>query len=76
MHPVYSGFIQFFTGTAMVLLSPLLLLLALGAGLPLAIHRARREEILLSERFGSRYADFAERRRWRRIVPTFVPFGF
>jgi protein-S-isoprenylcysteine O-methyltransferase Ste14 len=76
MHPVYSGFIQFFTGTALVLLSPLLLLLALGAGLPLAIHRARREEFLLSQRFGSRYAEFAERRRWRRIVPTFVPFGF
>lgn len=76
MHPAYSGFVQFFTGSALVLLSPLLLLLALGAGLPLAIHRARREELLLSQRFGARYAEFAERRRWRRIVPTFVPFGF
>lgn len=76
MHPAYSGFIQFFTGSAVVLLSPLLLVLALGAGLPLAIHRARREEILLAQRFGSRYAEFAERRRWRRIVPTFLPFGF
>lgn len=76
MHPVYSGFIQFFTGTSLVLLSPLLLVLALGAGLPLALHRARREEVLLSQRFGPRYAEFAARRRWRRIVPTFVPFGF
>jgi protein-S-isoprenylcysteine O-methyltransferase Ste14 len=76
MHPVYSGFIQFFTGTALVLLSPLLMALALGAGLPLAMHRARREEILLLQRFGSRYAEFAESRRWRRFIPTFVPFGF
>jgi protein-S-isoprenylcysteine O-methyltransferase Ste14 len=76
MHPAYSGFIQFFTGSALVLLSPLLLVLALGAGLPLAMHRARREEILLGERFGPRYTEFAQRRRWRRIVPTFVPFGF
>lgn len=76
MHPAYSGFIQFFTGSAFVVLSPLMLVLTLGGGLPLALHRARREEILLTERFGARYTEFARSRRWRRIVPTVFPFGF
>lgn len=76
MHPAYSGFIQFFTGSALVVLSPLILVLAVGVGMPLIVHRARREEVMLTERFGSRYTDFARSRRWRRIVPTFVPFGF
>jgi protein-S-isoprenylcysteine O-methyltransferase Ste14 len=76
MHPAYSGFIQFFTGGALVVLSPLMLVLTLGVGLPLVLHRARREEIMLMERFGSRYTEFARNRRWRRIVPAFFPFGF
>jgi protein-S-isoprenylcysteine O-methyltransferase Ste14 len=76
MHPAYSGFIQFFTGSALVVLSPLILVLALAVGLPLAVHRARREEAILTERFGSKYIEFAQNLRWRRIVPTFLPFGF
>jgi protein-S-isoprenylcysteine O-methyltransferase Ste14 len=76
MHPAYSGFVQFFIGSAFAALSPLMLVLTLGLGLPLALHRARREEVLLMERFGSRYTEFARSRRWRRIVPTFFPFGF
>jgi protein-S-isoprenylcysteine O-methyltransferase Ste14 len=76
LHPVYSGYVQFLLGTAIVAVSPAALVVVGSLTIPLLVHRALYEERLLLERFGQAYEDLAVSRSWRRIVPTFIPIGF
>lgn len=76
LHPVYSGYAQFLLGTALVAVSPAVLVVVGSLTIPLLVHRAKYEERLLLDRFGRAYEDLAVSRSWRRIVPTFIPLGF
>ncbi len=75
MHPVYAGIVFFYVGSAVLTLSLPAGALTLGVVAPLLLRRARYEEALLEAQFGPSYREFAEARRWRRLVPTFIPFG-
>ena len=75
MHPVYSGIVHFLLGSAVLVLSLPCTVLTLATVAPLFWRRAKYEEQLLTEQFGSAYLDFAKERGWRRLVPTFVPVG-
>ncbi len=75
MHPAYSGIIQSLLGASLAMTS------LLGAGLvifvvaPLWLQRAKYEEKILIEALGQEYKDYAERTKWRRLVPRFIPIG-
>lgn len=75
MHPAYSGIIQSLLGASLATLSlsSALVLLALVA--PSWLKRARYEEKLLIEAFGKSYTDYADKLKWRRLVPSFIPIG-
>jgi len=75
MHPVYSGIVQALVGGALTCGSLPALALTTFAAAPLWLHRARYEERLLVDAFGSAYRDYAESVRWRRLVPSWLPFG-
>ncbi len=75
MHPVYAGIVFFYVGSAVLTLSLPAGAFTLGVVAPLLLRRARYEEALLEAQFGPSYREFAEARRWRRLVPTFIPFG-
>jgi protein-S-isoprenylcysteine O-methyltransferase Ste14 len=76
MHPMYSGFAQCLLGSALVALSPLAFAFTAGVTIPLLLRRARHEEALLREEFGARYAELESAAHGRRLVPSFIPFGF
>lgn len=75
LHPVYSGLVIFLLGSAVTTLSPVCALITAGLVAPLFWRRAKYEEVLLEREFGESYREYAQRLRWRRFVPTFVPFG-
>lgn len=75
LHPVYAGLVLFLLGSAVTALSPLNALVTLGLVAPLFLRRARYEESLLIDQFGQVYLAYARRLGWRRLIPSFIPFG-
>lgn len=75
MHPAYSGIIQCVLGASLAATSLLGVLIAVGLAAPLWLQRAKYEERLLIENLGQSYKDYAEKMRWRRLVPKFIPIG-
>lgn len=75
MHPCYSGIIQSLVGASVAGLSPLGLGFALFVVAPLWLRRAKYEEQLLVKTFGEKYNDYANKLKWRRLVPSFFPIG-
>ena len=75
MHPAYSGIIQSLVGSSIASLSPLSLSIALFLVAPLWLRRAKYEEALLIKTFGDNYKDYAQKLKWRRLVPSFFPIG-
>ncbi len=75
MHPAYSGIIQSLVGASLAAVSPASLLLAIFGVAPLWLNRAKYEERLLIQSFGSSYEDYARDLKWRRLVPGFFPIG-
>jgi protein-S-isoprenylcysteine O-methyltransferase Ste14 len=75
MHPAYSGIIQSLAGASIAALSPLCLGLTVLVIAPLWLRRAKYEEELLIKTFGDQYKDYAQRVKWRRLVPCFIPIG-
>jgi Putative protein-S-isoprenylcysteine methyltransferase len=75
MHPAYSGIIQSLVGASVAALSPLSLAIALFLVAPLWLRRAKYEEALLMKTFGDNYKDYAQKLKWRRLVPSFIPIG-
>jgi protein-S-isoprenylcysteine O-methyltransferase Ste14 len=76
LHPVYSGAAQALLGAGIASGSLLAIAVTVLLVAPLGYRRARYEETLLVDRFGEQYRRYAESVGWRRLVPTFVPFGF
>lgn len=76
LHPAYAGVAQALLGAGLASgwLPALAFTLAVVA--PLGLRRARYEEKLLLDRFGSLYESYARSIGWRRIVPRPIPFGF
>jgi len=74
MHPVYSGVVQFLFGSAITTLSPVCVLTTVGLVAPLLLRRARYEEQLLTEEFGTAYLEYAKQMNWRRFIPKTIPF--
>lgn len=75
MHPAYSGIIQSLLGASLAATSLTGVLFTLFLVAPLWLNRAKYEEKLLLESLGSSYKEYAERMRWRRLVPVFIPIG-
>jgi len=75
MHPAYSGIIQSLAGASVAALSPLCLTLTVLVIAPLWLRRAKYEEELLIKTFGDQYKDYAQKVKWRRLVPCFIPIG-
>jgi protein-S-isoprenylcysteine O-methyltransferase Ste14 len=75
MHPAYSGIIQSLAGASIAALSPLCLALTVLVIAPLWLRRAKYEEELLIKTFGDQYKDYAQKVKWRRLVPCFIPIG-
>ena len=73
LHPIYAGWVHFLLGSALTSLSPVGAVLVVGLVAPLFLHRAKYEELLLQEQFGPVFDEFAESRRWRRLIPRFPP---
>ena len=71
LHPIYAGWIHFLLGSALTSLSPVGAVLVVVLVAPLFLHRAKYEELLLQEQFGPVFDEFAESRRWRRLIPRF-----
>ncbi len=69
LHPIYAGWVHFLLGSALTSLSPVGAVLVVVLVAPLFLHRAKYEELLLQEQFGPVFAEFAESRRWRRLIP-------
>lgn len=76
LHPVYSGAGQALLGAGLASGSLVALAVTALLVIPLGYRRARYEEALLLRQFGEQYERYAESVGWRRLVPTFVPFGF
>jgi protein-S-isoprenylcysteine O-methyltransferase len=72
MHPVYAGIVHALAGAALALLSPLSAVVALCLVAPLFARRAKYEEALLTDAFGSAYTEYGERMGWHRFMPTFL----
>jgi protein-S-isoprenylcysteine O-methyltransferase Ste14 len=75
MHPAYSGIIQSLLGGSIASLSPLSLLITVAAIAPLWLRRAKYEEELLIKTFGDEYKAYAQKVKWRRLIPSFIPIG-
>jgi protein-S-isoprenylcysteine O-methyltransferase Ste14 len=75
MHPAYSGIIQSLFGASIAALSPLCLCITVFAIAPLWLRRAKYEEELLIKTFGDDYKNYAQKVKWRRLVPSFIPIG-
>jgi len=75
MHPAYSGIIQSSLGASVAALSPLCLGLTVLVIAPLWLRRAKYEEELLIKTFGDEYKDYAQKVKWRRLIPSFFPIG-
>ncbi|MBU6453233.1 MAG: isoprenylcysteine carboxylmethyltransferase family protein [Cyanobacteria bacterium REEB67] len=75
MHPAYSGIIQCSIGGSLASLSPLCLCLTLFVIAPLWLRRAKYEEELLIKTFGDEYKKYAQKLKWRRLIPKFIPIG-
>ncbi len=75
MHPAYSGIIQSLAGASIAALSPLCLGITVLVIAPLWLKRAKYEEELLIKTFGDEYKDYAQKVKWRRLVPCFIPIG-
>ena len=73
LHPIYAGWVHFLLGSALTSLSPVAATLVVVLVAPLFLHRAKYEEVLLQEQFGSEFEEFAESRQWRRFMPRFPP---
>ena len=73
LHPIYAGWVHFLLGSALVSLSPVVAALVVLLVVPLFLNRAKHEEVLLREQFGSAFDEFAESRGWRRLVPLLSP---
>ncbi len=73
LHPVYAGWVHFILGSAITSLSPVVAGLVVALVAPLFLHRAKYEEGLLREQFGRAFDEFAESRRWQRLIPRFPP---
>ncbi len=73
LHPIYAGWVHFLLGSALTSLSPVGAVLVVVLVAPLFLHRAKYEELLLQEQFGPVFDEFAESRRWRRLIPRFPP---
>ena len=69
LHPIYAGWIHFLLGSAITSLSPVVAVLVISVVAPLFLNRARYEEVLLREKFGHAFDEFAESRGWRRLIP-------
>jgi protein-S-isoprenylcysteine O-methyltransferase Ste14 len=76
MHPMYSGFVQCLLGSALVSLSLPAFLFTAGVTIPLLLKRARHEESLLRQEFGTRYSELESAAHGRRLIPSFIPIGF
>ncbi len=75
MHPAYSGIIQSLLGASLASTSiPLVLFTVCVVG-PLWLNRAKYEEKILLESLGDGYREYAEKMKWRRLVPKFIPIG-
>jgi protein-S-isoprenylcysteine O-methyltransferase Ste14 len=75
MHPAYSGIIQCLLGASLAATSIFCVLFTLFAVAPLWLKRAKYEEQLLLENLGQPYKEYGDEVKWRRLVPTFFPFG-
>jgi len=75
MHPAYSGIIQSSLGASITSLSPLCLGLTVLVIAPLWLRRAKYEEELLIKTFGDDYKNYAQKVKWRRLIPSFIPIG-
>lgn len=76
MHPIYSGIVQSLFGAALGAQSWSIALFTLLVVAPLWLRRAKYEEELLLKTLGPDYKQYAEELKWRRLVPTAIPFGF
>ena len=65
-HPIYTGVLSAFTGSALAL-GRVGNLFGFAIMLAIFVHKMRLEEKVLDEHFGQRYADY--RRTTRRIIP-------
>lgn len=75
MHPAYSGIIQSLLGASIAMTSLVGIALTIFVVAPLWLNRAKYEEKILIEALGQDYKDYAERTKWRRLVPRFIPIG-
>lgn len=75
MHPAYSGIIQSLMGASLAATSLLSVLLVVCVVAPLWLNRAKYEEQLMLETFGSSYEDYARELKWRRLIPPSIPIG-
>ena len=75
MHPAYSGIIQSLLGGSIASLSPICLAITILAVAPLWLRRAKYEEELLIKTFGDSYKAYAQKVKWRRLIPSFIPIG-
>ena len=75
MHPAYSGIIQSLFGASLAACSSLSALLVVLVVAPLWLNRAKYEEQLMLETFGSSYEDYARELKWRRLIPPSIPIG-
>ena len=73
LHPIYAGWVHFLAGSALTSLSPVVAVLVVILVAPLFLHRAKYEEVLLRERFGQTFEEFAASRHWRRLIPRLPP---
>jgi protein-S-isoprenylcysteine O-methyltransferase Ste14 len=73
MHPAYSGIIQSLLGGSIASLSPICLGLTVLVIVPLWLRRAKYEEELLIKTFGDDYKTYAQKVKWRRLIPSFIP---
>ncbi|HEY9677436.1 MAG TPA: isoprenylcysteine carboxylmethyltransferase family protein [Drouetiella sp.] len=75
MHPAYSGIIQSLLGSSLAATCVPAALFTLFVVAPLWLRRAKYEEAMLIENLGQPYKDYAEKMKWRRLVPRFFPIG-
>lgn len=75
MHPAYSGIIQSLLGASLAMTSLGAAAFTVFVVAPLWLRRAKYEEKILIEALGQEYKDYAERTKWRRLVPRFIPIG-
>ncbi len=69
-HPGYAGLILMYLGLSLVAGTLLALLVALILSI-LAVLTAFKEEVVLGEKFGDQYAEYAERVPWRFVPGLF-----